>query len=522
MEKQAKIYYTSDVHGYLFPTSYGDREERPMGLLNCISNFKKDGNTLVFDGGDSLQGAPLATYMASRKEAVPDMDPIAKVYNAAGYDAVVPGNHDFNFGYNRLAEYFQALQGVCLCANARDLEGKARISRSHIFVLENGLRLGVTGIVTDYVNVWEQPEHLEKIRITDAFEAASEELLQLKSQADVTVCIYHGGYECDLDNGAVLSTTGENVGCRILRELDYDILLTAHQHMSVPGKELFGTHTLQLAPNALQYACVDIKVEDGRVSVKSAICPAGGVHGKEPYESLLPLEEAVQEWLDVDIGRLIEPVPEKNKVEMALNGSAIADFFNQVQLEYSGADISCVGLGNSPISLPDHVTMRDLVRVYPFSNTLVVLEVNEKSLKKALERCAEYFALRDGEITISDAFLKPKVEHYNYDYFSGITYEMDLKEPVGNRVKRILYQGEPLAGRTLSLCMSDYRASGTGGYEVYKECRVLKRIGKEVPQLALDYFRKHPVVKIEKHGGIITVSNRNAFCITSGYESHGY
>ena len=520
MEKQAKIYYTSDVHGYLFPTSYGDREERPMGLLNCISNFKKDGNTLVFDGGDSLQGAPLATYMASRKEAVPDMDPIAKVYNAAGYDAVVPGNHDFNFGYNRLAEYFQALQGVCLCANARDLEGKARISRSHIFVLENGLRLGVTGIVTDYVNVWEQPEHLEKIRITDAFEAASEELLQLKSQADVTVCIYHGGYECDLDNGAVLSTTGENVGCRILRELDYDILLTAHQHMSVPGKELFGTHTLQLAPNALQYACVDIKVEDGRVSVKSAICPAGGVHGKEPYESLLPLEEAVQEWLDVDIGRLIEPVPEKNKVEMALNGSAIADFFNQVQLEYSGADISCVGLGNSPISLPDHVTMRDLV--YPFSNTLVVLEVNEKSLKKALERCAEYFALRDGEITISDAFLKPKVEHYNYDYFSGITYEMDLKEPVGNRVKRILYQGEPLAGRTLSLCMSDYRASGTGGYEVYKECRVLKRIGKEVPQLALDYFRKHPVVKIEKHGGIITVSNRNAFCITSGYESHGY
>ena len=522
MEKQAKIYYTSDVHGYLFPTSYGDREERPMGLLNCISDFKKDGNTLVFDGGDSLQGAPLATYMASRKEAVPDMDPIAKVYNAAGYDAVVPGNHDFNFGYNRLAEYFQALQGVCLCANGRDLEGKARISRSHIFVLENGLRLGVTGIVTDYVNVWEQPEHLEKIRITDAFEAASEELLQLKSQADVTVCIYHGGYECDLDNGAVLSTTGENVGCRILRELDYDILLTAHQHMSVPGKELFGTHTLQLAPNALQYACVDIKVEDGRVSVKSAICPAGGVHGKEPYESLLPLEEAVQEWLDVDIGRLIEPVPEKNKVEMALNGSAIADFFNQVQLEYSGADISCVGLGNSPISLPDHVTMRDLVRVYPFSNTLVVLEVNEKSLKKALERCAEYFALRDGEITISDAFLKPKVEHYNYDYFSGITYEMDLKEPVGNRVKRILYQGEPLAGRTLSLCMSDYRASGTGGYEVYKECRVLKRIGKEVPQLALDYFRKHPVVKIEKHGGIITVSNRNAFCITSGYESHGY
>ncbi len=130
--------------------------------------------------------------------------------------------------------------------------------------------------MTDYVNVWEQPEHLEKIHITDAFEAAAEELQNLKSQADVTVCIYHGGYECDLDNGMVLSTSGENVGCRILKELDYDILLTAHQHMSVPGRDLFGTHTLQLAPNAAQYACLDIRLDNGKVSVKSSICCRGG------------------------------------------------------------------------------------------------------------------------------------------------------------------------------------------------------------------------------------------------------
>lgn len=503
MEKKARIYYTSDVHGYLFPTSYGDREERPMGLLNCISNFQKDGNTLVFDGGDTLQGAPFATYITSRKEAVPGINPIARVYNEAGYDAVVPGNHDFNFGYECLADYVQALKGICLCANARDLEGKAQITGSHVFTLENGLRLGVTGVVTDYVNVWEQPEHLEKIHITDAFEAAAKELERLKSQADVTVCIYHGGYECDLDNGMVLSTSGENVGCRILRELDYDILLTAHQHMSVPGRDLFGTHTLQLAPNATQYACLDIRLENGKASVKSSICPAGEVHGKEPYQSLLPLEEAVQEWLDVDIGRLKEPVPEKSKLDMALYGSPIADFFNQVQLNYTGADISCVGLGNSPISLPDHVTMRDLVRVYPFSNTLVVLEVKEDSLKKALERCAEYFTIKDGNVEISDMFLKPKVEHYNYDYFSGITFETDLKEPVGNRVKKILYKGEPLAGRTLSLCMSDYRASGTGGYEVYRECRVIKRIGTEVPQMALEYLSEHSVVEIVNNGGMI-------------------
>lgn len=503
MEKQAKIYYTSDVHGYLFPTSYGDKEEKPMGLLNCISNFKKDGNTLIFDGGDTLQGAPMASYITLQGDGILHKDPIASVYNEAGYDAVVPGNHDFNFGYERLSHYFQALHGVCLCANAKDSEGSARTSPRHIFTLENGLRIGVTGIVTDYVNVWEPPEHLEKIQITDGYEAAARELERLKAEADITVCIYHGGYECDLDTGKVLSTSNENVGYRMLKELDYDILLTAHQHMTVPGRNLFGTHTLQLTANALEYARLDLRFENGRLRVESAICPAGTGHETEPYQSLLSLEEEVQEWLDEDIGRLKEPIPVKDKLEMARYGSGVADFFNQVQLEYSGADISCVGLGNIPIGLPECVTMRDLVRVYPFSNTLVVLEVDETVLGKALERCAGYFTIEDGKIGIAEEFLKPKVEHYNYDYFSGITYEVDLTKPAGNRVKTVLYKGEPLAGRRLSLCMSDYRASGTGGYEAYRECRVLKRISTEVPQLALDYFRKHSVTEIVKNGGII-------------------
>lgn len=503
MKRNATIYYTSDVHGFLFPTSYGDKEEKAMGLLNCVSNFKKDGNTLIFDGGDTLQGSPMASYIMAKGDEVLESEPIALVYNEAGYDCVVPGNHDFNFGYERLSHYYNALHGACLGANVEDLKGELKLSNSKIFTLENGLRLGVTGVVTDYVNVWEQPEHLQNIKITDAFMAAKKELSLLKEHCDVTICIYHGGYECDLETGEVLSTSGENVGYRILKELDYDILLTAHQHMPVSGREICGTHTLQVMANAIQYARIEITVSEGKVTVESTICPAGDHHEEEPYKTLLPLEGEVQKWLDVSIGRLKEPILEMSKLDMAMHGSGIADLFNQIQLFYSGADISCVGLGNTPMSLPEHITMRDLVRVYPFSNTLVVLSVDETALKKALERCAEYFTLKDGAIEISQVFLNPKVEHYNYDYFAGITYEVDLSMPVGSRVRSILYQGEPLNGRNLSLCMSDYRGSGTGGYEVYKTCPVLKRLGTDVPELALDYLKKHPVVELQKNGSIV-------------------
>ena len=57
--KHFTIYFTSDLHGYIYPTDYRSREERDIGLFKCASQFQKDGNTLIIDGGDTIQGSPL-------------------------------------------------------------------------------------------------------------------------------------------------------------------------------------------------------------------------------------------------------------------------------------------------------------------------------------------------------------------------------------------------------------------------------------------------------------------------------
>ena len=55
MEQTLKIYFTSDVHGYFYPTTYGDLKRKDLGLFSFARDFKKDENTLVIDGGDILQ-----------------------------------------------------------------------------------------------------------------------------------------------------------------------------------------------------------------------------------------------------------------------------------------------------------------------------------------------------------------------------------------------------------------------------------------------------------------------------------
>ena len=96
MKKQLTIYYTSDVHGYFSPIDYASGNEIPSGLANCISNFEKDGNTLIIDGGDILQGSPFTYYLYNKRKD--DGCLPAEIMNIGGYDFVTLGNHDFNYG----------------------------------------------------------------------------------------------------------------------------------------------------------------------------------------------------------------------------------------------------------------------------------------------------------------------------------------------------------------------------------------------------------------------------------------
>ena len=81
MEKTVQIYYTSDTHGHIFPVNYAANCSEKSGLLNLADQMEKDGNTLVLDGGDSLQGTPLTQYYLENRGRWP-VHPVAAAFNA--------------------------------------------------------------------------------------------------------------------------------------------------------------------------------------------------------------------------------------------------------------------------------------------------------------------------------------------------------------------------------------------------------------------------------------------------------
>lgn len=479
------IYFTSDTHGYLYPSNFSDEQPRNMGLLSM--RFPKDENTLVIDGGDTIQGSPLTYYCKQSGCALP----IAQAMNDRGYDYVTLGNHDFNNGPDYLRRHLAELNAKCLCANVSAGGLDLHIGSAAVHTLGNGLRVGLVGIVTDWVKRWEKPENLEGIGVRDPLEAAREAVRGL--ECDVLVGIYHGGIERDLATGRLLSRTDENIACRLCEELPFDLLLTGHQHIALASGEWSGTHIVQTPCNAAAYVKVTLE-EDG--AFHSELCTP------QPHALLTDAQAQLWKelnlWLDRPIGRLSRAIWPGEKLDMALNGSSIADFFNTVQLWASGADVSCAALSNELRGFDSRVTVRDVVASYVYSNTLVVLKVTGAVLRQALEQCARYFAVdAAGNVSIARSFLEPKEAHYNFDYFSGIEYVYDLTRPEGARVASITRNGAPVRDEDeMTLCMCDYRATGAGDFDFYLDCPRVREIQTEVSELILNYLFEHPMVEI--------------------------
>ena len=73
-ERKLTIYFTSDLHSYIYPTDYRSQKEQDLGLFKCASQFQKDGNTLIIDGGDLLQArrsVPSVTIRSAARRSLP-------------------------------------------------------------------------------------------------------------------------------------------------------------------------------------------------------------------------------------------------------------------------------------------------------------------------------------------------------------------------------------------------------------------------------------------------------------------
>ncbi len=501
--KTIKLVITSDVHGNIFPTNYTSVDNiEPYGLARistAVKEFRKQGEVILLDNGDSFQGTPLLTY--AQKFTKQRVNPIAASFNHLNYDFINLGNHDFNYGEETLIDFINSNNAKLLTSNVKYNNEQL----GHTQIIELGDKsIALIGVVTHYIPNWERPAHIEHFTFEDAYTHLNEAVQTIKDDVDLVIAMYHGGLEKDPETGVPTERlTGENQGYAMCDIEGLDLLITGHQHRSLI-ETINGTLITQNAFKGDEFVSIDIDLETMNMSaqlIKSAPYPAD-----EDLLSLFSeLNDKTQVWLDQDVGHLRDgAILIEDEFDARLHKHPLVSLVNQVQIDRSKAQLASAALFNGVTGFNQNITMRDLVNTYLYPNTAVVKEMSGAALREMLEFSARYFALDDeGNITSSPEFEHPKPQHYNYDMVDGVDYTIKVSNPRGERIVSLQYNGKDVQDTdTFTLCVNNYRAMGGGNYSMVAAAPTVQEIQEDMQDTIMQYLLDNPSVVVNHKDNI--------------------
>lgn len=389
------ILHTADLHG---------RVDRLPPLARFIAAERARGRVLVVDSGDFFQGTPEGDL--TRGRAVLD------AMNAIGYDALCPGNHDFDLGPAVTEELARAARFPFLAANLGLAGGRGPPAWVRPSLVLPDLRLEILGLAPDAMDRISTRRAREGLR----FESSDKALTRHSWTSGMArIVLTHLGIERD----------------RALPLKGIAAVLGGHTH--VAAVESLPSGTILMHPGALGSSIgrLELELDPATGAVRSARGEVIDVPEGRDAEVERIVEAragAVRKEMDERIGRLEADLPrggpEYDGVSSPL-GNHIADLARQ------SAEAEAAVILRSSIRAPllaGYVRKRDLYEATPFTDTIVRVEVTGGKLRGALERAVA-----------GDERLLVEV--------SGIELAYDRVSPRGRRIKRLEVTGAPVDPR---------------------------------------------------------------------------
>lgn len=494
---------TTDMHGYLHPYDYFTRQPAARGLAaaaTLIEEVRRETpNTLLVDCGDTIQGSPLASvYQAARREGRTSApEPMMLAMSRLGYDAMVMGNHELNFGLASLTAARASASFPWLSANTRST-GAVPPFAPYLLKVVGGMKLAVIGVTTPAIPEWEKPENIAGLAFLDPLEGVRRALVQLEPEApDAILAAVHGGLGRDPETGATRphEIPGENPVWQLAERFpQLAAIVYGHSHQREPGRRIGGVLVVQPKNWATDVARVDLSFAraGGRFRLESAASRLLPVTPETKPDSRVlelarPYHEAAERELDAVVAQAGTAL---SGARGRFEDSALVDAIHEVQLHFARAQVSFTALFQPGVEVPaGPVTRRALAALYLYDNELYAIDGNGRMVREALENAARYFRSCPEAPCTSGPLVERGIPGYNYDMAQGVEYELDLRRPVGSRIRDLRYRGAPLRDdQPLRIALNNYRAAGSAGYSMFREAKVVYRSGREIRDLLADYW----------------------------------
>lgn len=430
------IVHTNDVHSRVVESSSSIGYAKMTTFINELR--EENPGILLLDAGDTLHGENIAN--------LEEGESIVRFMNAMKYDAMVAGNHDFNYGQERLLELNEMANFPILGANVLMEDDTPLLQEYIIFELE-GVKIGVFGLASTETPVKTHPNNVVGLTFADPVEVAKAMVEVLQDEVDVIIALAHLGIEGDYTSIDVANAV-EGI----------DIIVDGHSHTAFEEGELVndvlivstGEHTKALG-------LVEITIEDGKiVSIEARLIDNEAFAEVEGDEEILGMInetlEKQQEILGEVIGEtlvVLDGERENVRTRETNLGYLITDAF----LAETGAEIAMTNGGGIRSTIEaGEITKADAIRAFPFTNFVTTIKIDGSTIKEALEYSVRLYPEQNG------GFL----------HVAGLSFSFDPSKDAGERVTEVTVNGNPLdMDAEYVVATHDFLAAGGDGYEMF-------------------------------------------------------
>lgn len=487
-----RVLATSDLHAHLFSYNYyANRPDEAVGLARLAAPILQARaecpNILLFDNGDTFQGAPLGDAALSDLMPAAHAHPMIAAMNGLGYDAATLGNHDFDYGIDALERILAAARYPVVLANVFRAAGGGPFLPQHVILDRmmidttgalRMLRIGVTGAVPPQTMQWGQAHLAGRLEIEPILPAITCEVARMRAiGVDLVVVLAHSGIGSD---GA--GPGDENVA-RALAAIDgVDAVIAGHTHRVFPPPGLpvasctgaslvqpgfFGSHLGQIDLDLRPRSDIGglVRPERGwRVVAKQAKLRGAEESDAEGRRALRSRLHRLPDFrAEMARGHRLtraysarplghSAVPLETFFSLLAPCAAtqlIADAQRAVVAPLIADDPALSGLTllscTTPFKAggrggPDAYTdvtagvimLRHAADLYPFSNGLALLRATGAQVRAWLERAVSAFRQitpDSNDALAPQALLDLEFASYNFDRMDGLSYQIDLSQP---------------------------------------------------------------------------------------------
>lgn len=481
MAGKTVILHTNDVHGAIAGYAY---------ITALKADYEAKGaEVILVDAGDYSQGT---SYVSVTK----GLDAI-EMMNAAGYDVVTLGNHEFDYGYTQLKDNMTKAKFKVLCADVFNADGTPIFDANYTYTTKSGVKVGFFGMETPETQTKANPTKIKGLTFAtnDAFTKAAADQVEALKDADVVICLAHLGVDGESKPYRSTDLYAAVKGI--------DFIIDGHSHTVMTKGE--NGEPIQSTGTAFANIGV-IVIDDATKKIESNSL----FEIKEDTAKDATVAAAAQkiiDRIDKEYGAVFAKsevvlngakAPNGNRDSETNNGDLITDAMvwkilqDKESLTVDADHVVAVtnGGGIRKAINPGDVTKKNINEVLPFGNTVVTIYITGAELLEALE--ASTYCTPDA----IGGF--PQVSGINYTISTAVAYDADAETyPAStyygpksiNRVTINSINGKEFkADDTYAVITNDFCGGGGDTYYAFAAATAKFDTGIPLDEVVMEYI----------------------------------